>query len=329
MGGEGVDDLLSAVQQGHVTMVRRAPAASGAKAGGGASGRTGIAREDFLQATAERAAYDGDLDRVTLTGGVQVSDAGSVLWANQVALDRATGDAQAAGAVKVNYLAQASGNQRSGLRGTAPGARSDSTAHRLSRRMWLLRAGGHGACDGRCDVLRQAGEAVAGRIAGAGPGDSSMRRAERDGYRSWWRRRCDGRAGAHDPWSTAQLQAGPDKRGKRSPARRSRRREFRSAKSGSREARSREGLSGWRSVVRIASGELVYSGDLRQAEFTGGVRAETVDGTIRAHRRRSTCSRLRGRRSLPGRNRQPPRRREMRSHRLQGVWSAWRRPGRF
>jgi lipopolysaccharide export system protein LptA len=35
-------------------------------------------------------------------------------------------------------------------------------------------------------------------------------------------------------------------------------------------------------VVRIASGELVYSGDLRQAVFTGGVRAETVDGTIRA-----------------------------------------------
>jgi lipopolysaccharide export system protein LptA len=36
-------------------------------------------------------------------------------------------------------------------------------------------------------------------------------------------------------------------------------------------------------VMRIASGKLVYSGDLRQAEFTGGVRAETVDGTIRAN----------------------------------------------
>ena len=49
-------------------MIRRAPAASGAKAAGGASGRTGIAQEDFEQATADRAAYDGDLDRVTLTG---------------------------------------------------------------------------------------------------------------------------------------------------------------------------------------------------------------------------------------------------------------------
>jgi lipopolysaccharide export system protein LptA len=36
------------------------------------------------------------------------------------------------------------------------------------------------------------------------------------------------------------------------------------------------------SVVRITSGQLIYSGDLRQAEFTGGVRAETLDGTIRA-----------------------------------------------
>jgi lipopolysaccharide export system protein LptA len=37
------------------------------------------------------------------------------------------------------------------------------------------------------------------------------------------------------------------------------------------------------SVVRIASDRLVYSGDLRQAEFSGGVRAETVDGTLRAN----------------------------------------------
>ena len=35
-------------------------------------------------------------------------------------------------------------------------------------------------------------------------------------------------------------------------------------------------------VVRISSGGLVYSGILRQADFTGGFRAETVDGTIRA-----------------------------------------------
>ena len=37
------------------------------------------------------------------------------------------------------------------------------------------------------------------------------------------------------------------------------------------------------SAVRIASGGLVYSGDLRRAEFSGGVRAETADGTVRAN----------------------------------------------
>jgi lipopolysaccharide export system protein LptA len=35
-------------------------------------------------------------------------------------------------------------------------------------------------------------------------------------------------------------------------------------------------------VVRIASGGLIYSDSLRQADFTGGFRADTVDGTIRA-----------------------------------------------
>jgi lipopolysaccharide export system protein LptA len=34
--------------------------------------------------------------------------------------------------------------------------------------------------------------------------------------------------------------------------------------------------------VRIASGGLVYSGITHEADFTGGLRAETVDGTIRA-----------------------------------------------
>jgi lipopolysaccharide export system protein LptA len=37
------------------------------------------------------------------------------------------------------------------------------------------------------------------------------------------------------------------------------------------------------SVMSVASNGLVYSGTLRQAEFSGGVRAETVDGTVRAN----------------------------------------------
>jgi lipopolysaccharide export system protein LptA len=47
-------------------------------------------------------------------------------------------------------------------------------------------------------------------------------------------------------------------------------------------ATGKSGAEQSQDVVRIASGGLVYSDLLRQADFTGGFRAETVDGTIRA-----------------------------------------------
>jgi len=59
---------------------------------------------------------------VTLTGGVQVSDASSVLWANQVALDRASGDSVATGAVKVDYVQSATGRSGAAGAGAARGA---------------------------------------------------------------------------------------------------------------------------------------------------------------------------------------------------------------
>jgi lipopolysaccharide export system protein LptA len=50
---------------------------------------------------------------------------------------------------------------------------------------------------------------------------------------------------------------------------------------GSAKAKAGSGLSA-ADVVRIASGGLIYSEILRQAEFTGGFRADTVDATIQA-----------------------------------------------
>jgi lipopolysaccharide export system protein LptA len=160
---EGVDDLLSAVQQGHITMIRRAPSKSGTKARSGLGG-TGIAQEDFEQATADRAAYDGDLDRVTLTGGVEVSDRASALWAGQVALDRKTGDVQALGAVKVNYL-QDNSAQAGGLRGTAPGSASQQAAqaeptHVLAERAELVHATSVATFYGRPVRMWQGGSQV-------------------------------------------------------------------------------------------------------------------------------------------------------------------------
>ena len=52
---------------------------------------------------AERAVFDGALERTTLTGNVQVSDGTSVLWADRVVTEQQTGDAIADGSVKASY----------------------------------------------------------------------------------------------------------------------------------------------------------------------------------------------------------------------------------
>jgi lipopolysaccharide export system protein LptA len=83
-GRMGGDEVASAVEQGHVVMTQQ-PVRK--------VGETGTPAEE--RATAERAAYDGDLERMTLTGNVQVSDASSVLWADRVVTEQRTGDATA------------------------------------------------------------------------------------------------------------------------------------------------------------------------------------------------------------------------------------------
>jgi lipopolysaccharide export system protein LptA len=55
------------------------------------------------KATAERAVYDGGLERTTLTGNVQVSDGTSILWADRVVTEQQSGDATADGSVKASY----------------------------------------------------------------------------------------------------------------------------------------------------------------------------------------------------------------------------------
>ena len=47
------------------------------------AGTKAAAHEDVEHASAQRAVYDGDQDRVTLSGSVTMSDAGSGLWADQ------------------------------------------------------------------------------------------------------------------------------------------------------------------------------------------------------------------------------------------------------
>ena len=82
----GADEVSDAVEQGHVVMTQCRC---------GSPGRLTAPAEE--RATAERAVYDGELERTTLTGDVQVSDGTSVLWADRVVTEQQTGDATAEG----------------------------------------------------------------------------------------------------------------------------------------------------------------------------------------------------------------------------------------
>jgi lipopolysaccharide export system protein LptA len=275
---EDLDDVQSAVQLGHVTMTRRAPAKSRERLGG-ATGASALGQQEVEHATAQRVAYDGDLDRVTLSGGVQMSDRTSVLWADQVLMYRTSGDAHASGSVKVSYLAQEGGNQLSGLRGTAPGATAPASTlqpatpveptHVVAASADLVRGTGVATFYGKPARLWQAGSQVQAPVI-------QLQLVEQSGT-----------------WELSKLIAHGDATG---PAGQVRTilvhtAKPRSAKTGkplscstkSESTKpSAEKSQRLPSVVRITSGQFIYSGDLRQAEFTGGVRAETLDGTIRA-----------------------------------------------
>ena len=76
-------------------------------------------RDEVRHANGGTGGLRRDLDRLTLAGGVEMTDAGSVLWANQVALDLGTRDAHALGRVKVDYV-EDSAKTNAGQRNTGP-----------------------------------------------------------------------------------------------------------------------------------------------------------------------------------------------------------------
>jgi lipopolysaccharide export system protein LptA len=284
------DTLVSEVQVGHVTMTRRVPARSQGKAVGTKAGGPAVAADDVERAIAERAAYDGDLDRMTLTGGVQLGDADSALWADQVTLDHKTGDAHAVGAVKMNYVNDASSAVAGAVRisptqarlpGPAGGSQRTAQAeptHILADRADLEHATEVATFYGKPVRMWQGGDQVQAPVI-------EFSRAQK---------RMIARAEAATGLSTAAQAAqvhtvlaggGNDATGAAKPG---------AAKPGlgaaACDARTaaKPGVgmatadSRPPSVVRVASGGLIYSETLRRADFTGGFRAETVDGTIRA-----------------------------------------------
>jgi len=246
--------LWSALQQGHVVLTQRTPAKAGAEPA-------------VERSTAQRAAYDGDQDRVTLTGGVQVSDAGSVLWASQVALDRATGDSVATGAVKVDYDSAQVGAGKSPRQNAEPShiladraelehATSVATFYGTNKpvRLWQ---GGSQVQAPVIEVSREQKRLIARSAAATGwSGAQQAPQVHTVLMSTGGSGTAGAAAGKGTPVGCAATPGGTGSAG---------------------------GAVGEPQVVRIASGGLIYSGILRQADFTGGVRADTADSTIRAN----------------------------------------------
>jgi lipopolysaccharide export system protein LptA len=275
------DTILTAVQQGHVVMVRSSPA-KGRSGGSVATTGSVAAANDMERARADRAVYDGNSDKMTLTGGAQVTDSGSVLWADQVTLDHATGDAHGMGAVKVNYIQEDASSALPG-RGAAGSGQSDPT-HVLADRADLDHDTGIAIFHGKPARMWQEGNQVLApaiefsrtqkRLIAhgeAGTGWSTAAQAAQVHtvlVQAPSEAPAGGSAGAtNQPAAcTPNPQGTPQAR----PV---------SAKSAGTPpgVQSRTG-----NVVRIASGGLIYSDIERQADFTGGFRAETAEGTIRA-----------------------------------------------
>ena len=177
------------------------------------------------KATAARAVYDGATQRLTLTGKVQVTDAGSVLWADRVAMEQQTGDAEADGSVKASYKLSGGGSE---------------PVHVLAARAVLKHDAGQAIFYG---AERTSGAALAGRLRRWRLRCFSLIRR-----RSGWLR-IGNWAGRGDGCAYGAGECG----GLRRPVRESR-------------------SAGKTEVVRVASRELTYSDETRQAEFTGGVR---------------------------------------------------------
>jgi lipopolysaccharide export system protein LptA len=232
----GTDEIASAVEQGHVVMTQMPVQRPGDSA---------APQEE--RATAERAVYDGDLERTALTGNVQVNDGTNVLWADRVVTEQQTGDATADGSVKASYR--------------QPGS-SDEPVHVLAARAELKHdsqvAIFYGAA-ARPARLWQAASQVEAPVLEF---EQKQRRLLAHG---------DGQGGAMVVHTVLVSPGGAGKGDSgRTPGSRS-----------GVVGRPGAASAGKTDVIRVASRELVYSDEARKADFTGGVLVESADGTMR------------------------------------------------
>ncbi|RSL15849.1 lipopolysaccharide export system protein LptA [Edaphobacter aggregans] len=242
--GQGGQQIATAVQQGHLVMVST-PARK--------AGDTSAPSEQ--RATAEKAVYDGGTDRVTLTGGVQVSDAGSVLWADKMMMEQQSGDGVAEGSVKASYV-----QPNSVAQGAASG--SQDVAHVTGVRAEFKRA---------ADTAIFYGEA--GRAARLWQGGSQVEAPVLQ-FEQKERRLVARGAGQGAPMAVHAVfvNSGAGKVDSSNSAKAG-------GTSGGKIGVGKE--VGRAQVVRVASRELIYSDEARKAEFSGGVLVETADSRMR------------------------------------------------
>jgi lipopolysaccharide export system protein LptA len=234
-GGQGADEVSDASEQGHVVMTELPVRKPG--------DATAPAEE---RVTAERAVYDGELERTTLTGNVQLSDGTSVLWADRVVTEQQTGDAIADGSVKASY----------GQTGSA-----EEPAHVLASRAEL-----------KHDSQVATFHGVAGRPARLWQGASQVDAPVLVFEQKQKRLLAHGEGtGAPMAVHTVLVSGGSSASATKGEVAKPR------AAAGKVSA---EG--GKTDVVRVASRELVYSDEARKAEFTGGVEVQSKDGSMRA-----------------------------------------------
>ena len=229
-GVVGHEEVASAVQQGHLVMTRKSPAKPGEQ---------GVPQVD--KATAAKAVYDGDTQKMTLTGGVEMANAGGTLWAERVVMEQRTGDAAADGSVKASYR---------------QGAAQAEATHVLAERAELNKESDTVVFHGNTSKparLWQGGSQVEAPVLEFA---QRQRRLVAKGDRN---------SGAM-PVRTVLVSAG--KKADASAAATS-------------DSSKGNGALRRPAVVRVASREMTYSDQTRTAEFTGGVKVESSDGVMR------------------------------------------------
>jgi len=237
LGGAGADEVSDAVEQGHVVMTRlpvRKP------------GEAVAPLEERV--TAERAMFDGALERTTLTGNVQVSDGTNVLWADRVVTEQQTGDAVAEGSVKASYRQAGS---------------AEEPVHVLAARAELKH-------DSQIATFHGAAPSPARLWQGASQVEAPVLQFEQK-----QRRLLAHGEGQGVPMAVHSVLVNGGSFGTSAKADGSR------PKAAPTKASGKLIAGGKVDVVRVASRELVYSDEARKAEFTGGVDVESRDGSMR------------------------------------------------